>query len=107
MDIAEIKRCVSLNRYVYSLHAEIERKADDLSFEAIEHALLTGEVLETYPDMGRGESCLVLGFANRIPIHIVCGWRGDFISIITVYIPKPPKFITPWKRGRYNDAKTM
>ncbi len=72
---------------------------DGLSFEEIEMAMLSGEILEQYPDSGRGESCLVVGFAHNVPIHVVCGWRGEKLSIITVYIPKPPKFVTPWKRG--------
>jgi len=29
----------------------------------------------------------------------VCGWRGEKIVLITVYIPRPPKFIDPWTRG--------
>ncbi|WP_431191222.1 DUF4258 domain-containing protein [Leptolyngbya subtilissima] len=37
-------------------HADIERKADDLTLMQVEEALLNGEVLEQYPDTGRGES---------------------------------------------------
>ena len=70
MNIDVIKSRVKDDLYVYSLHAEIERKADSLTFEEIELALLSGEVLEDYPDKGRGESCLVLGFAHHTPIHI-------------------------------------
>jgi hypothetical protein len=99
MDIEEIKARVRSNQYVYTLHAEIERKADELTFAQVEEALLSGEILEQYPDTGRGESCLVVGFAGDIPIHIVCGWRGENIALITVYIPRPPKFVDPWTRG--------
>lgn len=99
MDIEEIKARVRRNQYVYSHHAELERKAEDLTFAQIEQALLSGSVLEQYPDTGRGESCLVVGWAGNIPIHIVCGWRGERVVLITVYIPRPPKFIDPWTRG--------
>ncbi|MBM3236194.1 DUF4258 domain-containing protein [Candidatus Poribacteria bacterium] len=99
MDIEEIKARVRNNQYVYTLHAEIERKADELTFAQVEEALLSGEILEQYPATGRGESCLVVGFAGDIPIHIVCGWRGENIAFITVYIPRPPKFVAPWTRG--------
>ncbi len=75
-------------------------KADDLTFYQVEEAVLNGMILEQYPDTGRGESCLVSGFSENIPIHIVCGWRGDEIAIITVYVPKPPKFRDPWTRGK-------
>ena len=99
MDIEEIKERVGQDQYVYSLHAEIERKADELTLMQVETALLNGQILEQYPDTGRGESCLIVGFANEIPIHIVCGWRGEKVALITVYIPAPPKFIDPWTRG--------
>ena len=33
------------------------------------------------------------------PIHIICGKRGIWLVIITVYIPRPPKFKTPYERG--------
>ncbi len=99
MDIAVIKEKLRTDQYVYSLHADVERQADGLTFAQIEQALLTGEVLECYADTGRGESCLIVGFADNIPIHAVCGWRGEQVAIITVYIPRPPKFVDPWTRG--------
>lgn len=100
MDFDQILGKVKNGEYVYTLHAEIERKADDLTFYQIENALLDGEVLDAHPDLGLGESCLVLGFSENIPIHIVCGWRGEKVAIITVYVPKPPKFIDPWTRRK-------
>ena len=99
MNLEEIKEKVLKNEYDYTLHAEIERKADGLTFYQIEAAILEGEVLEQYPDNGRGESCLLLGFSDNIPIHVVCGWRGKRIVIITVYVPKPSKFVDPWTRS--------
>ncbi len=99
MDIEEIKAKVRSSEYVYTFHADIERNADDLTFAEVEQALLSSEVLEQYPDTGRGESCLVLGFAGNVPIHAVCGWRGERIALITVYIPRPPKFVDPRTRG--------
>ncbi len=99
MDIEEIKVKIRANEYVYTHHAEIERRADELSFAQIEEALLNGEILEQYPNAGRGESCLVVGFAGEVPIHVVCGWRGKKVALITAYIPCPPKFIDPWMRG--------
>lgn len=99
MDIEAIKEKIRSDNYVYSLHADIERKADDLTIAQIEEALLNGRILEHYEDTGRGESCLIAGFSGDIPIHAVCGWRGDKAAIITVYIPRPPKFVDPWTRG--------
>ncbi|MCD5417790.1 DUF4258 domain-containing protein [Candidatus Bipolaricaulota bacterium] len=43
-----------------------------MTFAQVEEALLNGEILEQYPDTGRGESCLVVGSAGKVPIHAVC-----------------------------------
>lgn len=104
MDIEEIKSKVASGEYVYSRHADTERKVDGLTFGQIKEALLNSEILEDYLDTGRGDSCLVVGFAGDTPIHVVCGWLGERIIIITIYIPTLPKFIDPLtRRGTEND----
>lgn len=73
---------------------------DDLMISDVEEAILSGRILENYPEDKRGESCLVVGFSDSgVPIHIVCGEKDDKVVIITVYIPRPPKFKTPYVRG--------
>ena len=47
MDIEEIKAKVRTNQYVYTHHAEIERRADELTFAQIEEALLNGEIFNS------------------------------------------------------------
>lgn len=84
----------------FSKHGDQERQNDNLSINEIEEAMFNGRILEHYPDTGRGNSCLVVGFTEGgKPVHVVCGQRGDSIVIITVYIPTPPKFKTPYERG--------
>ena len=98
MKITEIQHKIAKDDYFYTVHADFERKADKLTLAQVETALLNGKILEDYPDTGRGESCLIVGFAGDLPIHIVCGWRGEKVVIITVYIPTLPKFLDPWTR---------
>lgn len=100
MDIDQIKERVLRKRYVYSSHADEERQNENLTVAQVAEALRSGDIIEQYANSGRGESCLVVGFAeDGTPIHIVCGWRGEDLAIITVYIPKPPAFVDPWTRG--------
>ncbi|MFH1148421.1 MAG: DUF4258 domain-containing protein [Pseudomonadota bacterium] len=80
-------------------HSELRNLFRDRPFAQVEKALLSAEMLEEYPDTGRGESCLVVGFAENVPIHAVCGWRGDKVALITVYVPCRPRFLDPWNRG--------
>jgi hypothetical protein len=99
MTIEEIQDAVRRWQYVYSAHADLKRKARDLTVAQVRAALLDSEILEKYPDTGRGESCLVLGFAEKQPIHIICGRFGEQIVLITVYVPEPPNFVDPRTRG--------
>ena len=95
-----IRARVEKNEYYFSRHGDQERQNDNLTVSEIEEALLTGRILEHYEDTGRGESCLVAGFSdNGKPIHMVCGKRSDWLTIVTVYIPIPPKFKSPYERG--------
>ena len=98
MIFEDIKDRVRVGKFLLSLHAEMEAKADNLDIAQIVEAILSGEILEQYSDTGRGESCLLVGFSGKTPIHIVCGSRGDNVIVVTVYIPGLPKFIDPWTR---------
>lgn len=62
MDLETIKNAIKADLYLYSFHADIERKADNLTIAQVEEALLNGEILEQYSDTGRGSSCLIVGF---------------------------------------------
>ncbi len=98
MDIEIIKTKVRQGELVFSIHAEEERMDEGLTAHAVVTAILNDDILEQYPDTGRGESCLVLGFVDETAVHVVCGWRGDSVVIITMYIPTPPYFSDPWTR---------
>jgi hypothetical protein len=103
MDIVQyIQERIRNNRYEISLHAERERENDDLLVADVEESvLLSGELLEDYPDDPRGHSCLVLGF-NRTgnAIHTVWGLLPtDWVRLITVYVPRSPEWIDPRTRG--------
>lgn len=100
LDIEWITARIAASTYYFSAHGDRERQNDSLTIAEVEEALLAGRILEQYEDTGRGGSCLVVGFSNNgKPIHAVCGRRGDALVIVTVYIPTPPKFKSPYERG--------
>lgn len=99
-EIEWIQERIRKGEYYFSRHGDQERQNDNLTIVEVEEALSTSRILEKYENTGRGESCLVAGFTNTgKPIHVVCGERGDWLVLITVYIPSPPKFKTPYERG--------
>jgi hypothetical protein len=100
VDIEEIREKVKKEEFILSYHAHEERLAESIEIEDIKTALIKGEIIEDYPEDKRGGSCLILGYANVLPIHVVCGKsKTGWLKIITVYIPKPPKWITPKLRS--------
>lgn len=100
MDLNWIIDCIKSDKYYFSSHGDDERQNDNLFISEIEEAIISGRIIENYPDTGRGISCLIAGFSNNgKPIHIVCGVRKDQVVIVTVYIPKPPKFKNIYERG--------
>ena len=91
---------IRADEYYFSRHGDQERQNENLTVIEITEALLVGRVLEQYIDTGRGESCLVAGFTSSgVPVHAVCGRRGEYLAIVTVYIPTAPKFKNPYERG--------
>jgi len=99
--IDRIQDRVKKGEYYFSKHGDQERQNDNLTVDEIEEALTTGRILEQYKDTGRGESCLVDGFTEGgKPVHAVCGIRGDWLAVITVYVPRPPRFKTPHERSK-------
>jgi hypothetical protein len=101
MEIDEIKKKIKTHRYETSFHAEKERYAEDITIHDLKTAIGDGEILEDYPDDPRGPSCLVLGHSRNRPIHIICGFTLiKWLRIVTVYVPRWPKWIDERTRAR-------
>ena len=97
MEIEQIKNLIDRKKYWLTLHAEVERDADQVTIHEIEEALLSSKakIIEDYPNDPRGHSCLILGFTKESsPIHILCGIaETDVLLVITVYRPDPDEWI--------------
>ena len=54
----------------------------------VENAILTGNIIEQYPDDYPLPSCLVLGIScDNKKLHVVCGTNNNEIWMITAYYP--------------------
>jgi Domain of unknown function (DUF4258) len=81
-------------------HAQEEMSAEDITLDDTLEALQSGQILENYPEHRRGPCCLVCGYTRqRRPLHIVCTTTRPLLILITVYEPKPPKWVTSTQRG--------
>ena len=80
-------------------HAQQEMVAEDISLDDVLEAIATGQILEYYPEHRRGAYCLLGGYTYMgRALHIVCTTANPILIIITVYVPLPPKWITPTQR---------
>jgi hypothetical protein len=82
---------VRAKRYRLTRHATIVRLERGITIATLERVLLTGEIIERYPDDQPYPSCLVLGWlASGDPWHVVCS-RGNVepaLRIVTLYEPE-------------------
>lgn len=82
-------------------HAHREMVEEDITLNEVLEAVITGQILENYPEHRRGPCCLINGATRHgRPLHVVCTTAQPVLIIITVYEPKPPKWITPTERRR-------
>jgi len=94
-----IEKVLKGNFYL-SHHAQIERGEERIRIDDIVAAISSGQEIEPYPDDPRGESCLIVGQGLDYRwIHVLCGnFYEEDLLIITVYIPKLPKWEDPFTR---------
>ncbi len=85
----------------FTPHAHQAMVEEDIGLEDVLEAISTGTILENYPQHRRGACCLLYGVtrAHR-PLHIVCTTAQSLLIVITVYEPKPPKWVTPTRRKK-------
>lgn len=94
IDVLKIRERFANDEFETSYHSEVERYAEGIGMADLEKAISNSIILEEYPNDPRGPSCLLLGYSDEQPIHIVCGLTQiNWVRIITVYIPKLPKWI--------------
>jgi len=96
-----IRQLASRGEVFLTQHAADEANEEAISVDEVIEVLMTGSVLEDYPDHIRGACCLLYGVttAGR-NLHVVVTTTKSPLRIITVYIPVPPYWISPTQRGR-------
>ncbi len=94
-----IKEQVENGNYQLKLHAVERASIRGINPLEVKEVLLSGEIIEDYPEDKRGHSCLVYGKtqAGR-DIHVLCGLANDMLWIITMYEPNQAEWINPRTR---------
>src|SRR5262249_48641622 len=91
-DVELVREYVEAERYEFYRHALTEAKKDGVEPEDVVYVLLTGKVIEEYPER---ERLLIFGeMSNRLPLHVVCDLSDeDVMYIPTVYIPSKEEWV--------------
>lgn len=97
--IEKIRNFIQNERYEYYTHAITEGKKDGVEPEDIIYVLLTGKIIEKYPERQR---VLVCGkMLNGLPLHVVCNYSdSDMIYIVTIYIPSDAEWISNYQQRK-------
>jgi hypothetical protein len=105
-DIASIKSCFDSDKVLYSSHAVREMRTEPfgvITEQQICEAILSGEIIESYPADTPYPSALVYGkTGSGRPLHAVCAYdeADRRVVIVTVYHPDPNVWIENRRRKR-------
>lgn len=103
MTIVEVSRRAAKKKLLFLPHAirQMSRPERMLTPQEVERVVMTGELVEDYPQDSRGHSCLLLGSgdANRA-IHVVCSPKVDYLAVITAYLPDTDQWSPDYRRRR-------
>ena len=93
MDIETIKSLFKSDNVQWSTHCVERMHERSITYNDVESCIMTGEIIEDYPDDFPHPSCLIFGKdSNGNIIHVVSGSDGDKLYIITAYHPSTDKF---------------
>lgn len=98
MDIGLIQDRVRKGEYHWRQHA-IERSIErEVAEEEVAEVILSGEIIEEYPEDKYGPSCLIFGRTSTgRPLHVQCSVPPD-VWIVTLYEPNPDEWVDFRKR---------
>src|ERR1017187_3976019 len=89
-EIAPLVNAAARKRLLFLGHAVTQMSRPDsmISVQEVRRVVIRGEIIEDYPEVARGPSCLILGpgAAGR-KIHVVCPPRVEYLAIIPAYVP--------------------
>lgn len=98
MILDQIRRKLLREDYKISRHAQKRSDARGISLKEIKYVILTGEIIENYPNDKPYQSCLIMGYVRtHQPLYILCA-LGEIVHIVTVHWLDPEKWLDPKTR---------
>ena len=103
MNIEIIQSLYRIEKIKWSTHCLERMQERDISIDDVGNCIMSGEIIEDYPDDFPHPSCLIFGYSiNHKVLHTVVGSDGEVLHIITAYYPNTIKFMEDLKTSRRN-----
>lgn len=103
MNIELIKDLYIKSKIKWSTHCLERMQERDISINDVENCIISGEIIEDYPDDFPHPSCLIFGYTiGKDILHVVVGTDNTILYIITAYYPNTKKFMEDLKTRREN-----
>ena len=97
LKIDAIKHACAIDTTAFTAHARKRMKERNIKYENIASSVDNGEIIEQYIDDKPFPSCLILGFSNNEPLHVVLSLNNGILWIITTYTPTLEKWENDFK----------
>lgn len=93
MDISDLQKLCEARAIKWTAHVVARLQERGIEPSDIKNCIITGRIIEQYPDDYPFPSCLVLGttVAGRA-LHVVIGLGQGYLWLITAYYPDPLKW---------------
>ena len=93
MDISKLRNYYLSDAVIITRHAAERCRQRGIVSKNIREAVMSGEIIEYYPDDFPFPSYLILGkTAENVPIHVCMSDEGTGSRIITAYFPSSEKW---------------
>ena len=89
MELSALRNAIKRGDYLWKKHSLVRLTERNISQDEALEVILSGEVIEEYPDDQPYPSCLMFKEVNERPLHLVVAMdtEGNFAYTITVYEP--------------------
>ena len=93
IDINNLRIYCEQEKVIITLHAQERLRQREIRAKDVRNCIMTGEIIEQYPDDFPFPSCLIFGYStNEKILHVVASDEATGSRIITAYFPDTTKF---------------
>lgn len=101
LDLNKLREYYRQEKVIITIHAQERLRQRGIKAKDVRNCVMTGEIIEQYPDDFPFPSCLIFGKTiNGKILHVVASNEGTGSRIITAYFPDNIKFEDDLKTRR-------